>query len=438
MAKQEADPNKPINVTVTYIAAPVTVHFVDTDENADKDSDAVKQELGKTIQLSGTYGSEVDLNNVKLPANFVIDDTLPSVQYGKTDSVTINLKHHINDVKAENAEDATRTIVINKYDGNGNLTSTQTVVQQIAFYKHDYVDAVTGKTKSSKYIFDDKSSPALSHNVIDGKATNDPSYTLKDGKYYFAKYKLDVPAGYKAEEKKINPNMMMISLFALPTTLTDPNTSQTDTNKKPDTSSSSVTDKANNSHDLHDDSKKQNDQQITSNKENDHTINVSAQAVDPTVEPEKNNVASQNNSTTSAQTQQSSTNDAEQPENISNANRVVNDQTDDDNFVDPSHKENNANKGSNGSSNRSKPGSGKIIHVNSKTPQNGLNEPVKGQTVVTHPVQSSVINNSKSDAKQLPQTNEADGFNYTALSLLLGLDVAMVAAVGAEKKRKKY
>lgn len=36
---------------------------------------------------------------------------------------------------------------------------------------------------------------------------------------------------------------------------------------------------------------------ITSNKENDHTINVSAQAVDPTVEPEKNNVASQNNST---------------------------------------------------------------------------------------------------------------------------------------------
>lgn len=254
----------------------------------------------------------------------MVDDTLPSVQYGKTDSVTINLKHHINDVKAENAEDATRTIVIKKFNGNGNLTSTQTVVQQIAFYKHDYVDAVTGKTKSSKYIFDDKDSPALSHNLVDGKATNDPSYTLKDGKYYFAKYKLDVPAGYKAEEKKINLNMMMISLFALPTTLTDPNTSQTDTNKKPDTSSSSVTDKANNSHDLQDNSKKQNDQPITSNKENDHTINVSAQAVDPTVEPEKNNVVSSNNSTTSAQTQQSSTNDAEQPENIP-ADRVVHD-----------------------------------------------------------------------------------------------------------------
>ena len=365
MAKQEADPNKPINVTVTYTAAPVTVQFVDTDENADKDSDAVKQELGKTIQLSGTYGSEVDLNNVKLPANFVIDDTLPSVQYGKTDSVTINLKHHINDVKAENAEDATRTIVINKYDGNGNLTSTQTVVQQIAFYKHDYVDAVTGKTKSSEYIFDDKSSPALSHNVIDGKATNDPSYTLKDGKYYFAKYKVDVPAGYKAKKHvdKINPNLLTISLFALPTTLNDPNTSQTvdpDANKgsktddhKSDPSSSSVTDKANNSHDLHDDSKKQNDQPITSNKENDHTINVSAQAVDPTVEPEKNNVASQNNSTTSAQTQQSSTNDAEQPENIP-ADRVVNYQTDDDNF-DVSSREYNDGQGSKSTPNWSKP-----------------------------------------------------------------------------------
>ena len=434
VAKQEADPNKPINVTVTYTASPVTVHFVDTDENADKDSDAVKQELVKTVELSGTYGSEVDLNNVKLPANFVIADTLPSVQYGKTNSVTINLKHYINDVKAENAEDATRTIVINKYDGHGNLVSTQTVVQQIAFYKHDYVDAVTNNVKSSKYIFDDKSSPALSHNVIDGKATNDPSYTLKDGKYYFAKYKLDVPAGYKAEEKKINPNMMMISLFALPTTSTDltgnktvdPNVNkgQEADHKKSDTSSSSVTDKANNSHDLHDDSKTQNDQPIVSNNETADTINVSAQAVEPTVEPERNNVASSNNSTTSAQTQQSSTNDAEQVKNTS---------------IDvPSREENNANKGSNSSSNRSKPEAGKIIHVNSKTPQNGSNKLVRGQSVATHPA-TSVIKPSKSvsNNSQLPQTGENDGYQYTFLGVLLGLNGAM-AAVGAEKKRKKY
>ena len=444
VAKAQADPNMPLNVVVTYTAAPVTVHFYDVDENANKDSNAVKQELGKTVQLSGTYGSNVDLSNVKLPENFVIDDTLPSVQYGKTDSVTINLKHHINDVKAENAEDATRTIVIKKYNGNGNLTSTQTVVQQIAFYKHDYVDAVTGKTKSSKYIFDDKSSPALSHNVIDGKATNDPSYVLQNGKYYFAKYKVNVPAGYKAKEKKLNPNMMMISLFALPTTSTDltgnktvdPNAnkgSNTDDHKS-DPSSSSVTDKANNSHDLHDDSKKQNDQPITSNKETDHTINVSAQAVDPTVEPERNNVASSNNSTTSAQTQQSSTNDAEQPENIP-SDRVVNDQNDDD-FADPSREQNESNKGSNSSSNRSKPDSGKIIHVDVKSAQNGLNEPSKARSVATHPA-TSVINNSKSDSQKLPQTGENNGYQYSVLGLLLGLNAAMTA-VYAEKKHKKY
>ena len=449
VSKQEADPNKPLNVTITYTASPVTVHFSDVDENANKDSDAVKQELDKTVQLSGTYGSNVDLNNVKLPENFVIADTLPSVQYGKTDSVTINLKHYINDVKAENAEDATRTIVINKYDGHGNLASTQTVVQQIAFYKHDYVDAVTNNVKSSKYIFDDKSSPALSHNVIDGKATNDPSYTLKDGKYYFAKYKLDVPAGYKAKKHvdKINPNLLTISLFALPAISTDPTGNKTvdpNANKgsntddhKSDPSLSSVTDKANNSRDLHDNSKTQNDQPITSNKETDHTINVSAQAVDPTVEPEAKQAGRSNNSTTSAQTQQSSTNDAEQSENISNANRVVNDQTDDDNFTDPSRKENNTNKSSSSSSNRSKPDSGKIIHVNSKTPQNGLNEAVRGQSVVTHPATTSVINNSKSDSKQLPQTGEKDNYTYSALGLLLGLNVAMTA-VYAEKKRKKY
>ena len=447
VAKQEADPNMPLNVVVTYTASPVTVHFKDIDENADKDSDAIKNVLNQTIQLSGTYGSNVDLSTVKLPENFVLDDTLPSVQYGKTDSVTINLKHYLNDVKAENAEDATRTIVIKKFNGHGNLVSTQTVVQQIAFYKHDYVDAVTGTTKSSKYIFDDKSSPALSHNLVDGKATNDPSYVLQNGKYYFAKYKLDVPAGYKAKKHvdKINPNLLTISLFALPTTSTDPtgnktadpnvNKGQEADHKKSDTSSSSVTDKANNSHDLHDDSKTQNDQPITSNKETDDTINVSAQAVDPTVEPEKNNVASQNNSTTSAPTQQSSTNDAEQPENIP-ADRVVNDQTDDDNFADSS-REYNDGQGSKSTSNRSKPDSGKIIHVNSKTPQNGLNEAVRGQSVVTHPATTSVINNSKSDSKQLPQTGEKDNYTYSALGLLLGLNVA-ISAVGVEKKRKKY
>lgn len=49
-----------------------------------------------------------------------------------------------------------------------------------------------------------------------------------------------------------------------------------------------------------------------------------------------------------------------------------------------------------------------------------------------------MIKNSETSAKQLLQTGESDGFNYYALGLMLGLDGAMVAAVGAEKKRKKY
>lgn len=430
---------KVFNYVIKADPQKIQVKFVD-------DDDPNEAQVGDIITVNGVTDGQADFEDVisaykqdqakHYDLTGYTDPNKLTHIFSANDSTayTIHLKHHINDVKAENAEDATRTIVIKKFNGNGNLTSTQTVVQRIAFYKHDYVDAVTGKTKSSKYIFDDKSSPALSHNLVDGKATNDPSYTLKDGKYYFAKYKLDVPAGYKAKKHvdKINPNLLTISLFALPAISTatgnktvDPNANkgQSDTNKKQDASSSSVTDKANNSNDLHDNSKKQNDQPIILNNKTDHTINVSAQAVDPTVEPERNNVASSNNSTTSAQTQQSSTNDAEQVKNTS---------------IDvPSREENNANKGSNSSYNRSKPNSGKISHVNSKTPQNGLNEPSKAQSVATHPATTSVINNSKSDAKQLPQTGEKDNYTYSALGLLLGLNVAMTA-VYAEKKRKKY
>ena len=195
-----------------------------------------------------------------------------------------------------------------------------------------------------------------------------------------------------------------------------------------------MTDKANNSHDLHDDSKKQNDQPIVSNNEIDHTINVSAQAVDPTVEPEKNNVASQNNSTTSALIQQSSTTDAEQPTDIF-SDHVVNDQTDDDNF-DDSSREYNDGQGSKSTSNWSKPVSGKIIQVDNKASQRGLNGASKVQSVVSQPL-NSVIKNSETSVKQLPQTGESDGFNYSALGVLLGLNVA-ISAVGVEKKRKKY
>ena len=270
---------------------------------------------------------------------------------------------------------------------------------------------------------------------LDTSKQNDD--VIIDGVICFKPVKIPHVNGYKAHlvRNKLNPNMMMISLFALPTTSTDltgnktvdPNVNkgQEADHKKSDTSSSFVPDKANNSYDLHDNSKTQ----------NDHTINVSAQAVDPTVEPEKNNVANSNSSTQSAQTQQSSTNDAEQPENIP-ADRVVNDQTDD--FADSSREENDNSKAPEKASNWSKPKAGKITLVNLKTPQNGLNEPSKTRSVATHPA-TSVIKPSKSvsNNSQLPQTGENDGYQYSALGLLLGLN-GVIAAVGAEKKRKKY
>ena len=325
--------------------------------------------------------------------------------------------------------DATRTIVITFPDG-----TKKTINQSVGYGKH----AISGTADMATHKLDMAMPYELSKWELIKK--EDGSYDLvkahvdKNGVASFDNITLPKVAGYKAvvtpaKQNAINPmaQMFMVSFVAIPK---QPNTEQ------PSALSSSVTGKANSSHDLHDDSKKQNDQPITSNKETDDTINVSAQAVDPTVEPNEHNIASQNSSTTSAPTQQSSTNDAEQPEDTSIDDRLVNDKND-DNFADPSREENNANKGSNSSSNRSKPDSGKITHVNLKAPQNGLNEPSKAQSVATHPVQSSVINNSKSDSKQLPQTGEKDNYTYSALGLLLGLNVA-ITAVGAEKKRKKY
>ena len=95
-----------------------------------------------------------------------------------------------------------------------------------------------------------------------------------------------------------------------------------------------MTDKANNSHDLHDDSKKRNDQPHF--KEWNWSYNQRLSTICS-----------------------NSTNDAEQPTNISNTDHVVNDQTDDD-FADPVREENNANRGSNSLYNWSKPDSGRL------------------------------------------------------------------------------
>lgn len=249
--------------------------------------------------------------------------------------------------------DATRTIEITLPDG-----TKKTINQSVGYGKH----AISGTADMATHKLDMSMPYELSKWELIKK--EDGSYDLvkahvdENGVASFDNVALPKVAGYKAvvtpaKQNAINPmaQMFMVSFVALPK---QPNTEQSST------SSSSVPNKANNSHDLHDDSKTQNDQRIVSSNKTDHTINVSAQVVDPTVEPaDEHNVASQNNSTTSAQTQQSSTNDAEQPENSSNKNRVVNDQTDDDNFAASSREQNESNKGSNSSSDRSKPDSGK-------------------------------------------------------------------------------
>ena len=369
-----------------------------------------------------------EINRVKLQAEYPLNTVFGN--HSKITTPNRDLLIYLVGKLPVKSDVATRIIEITFPNG-----TKKTINQSVGYGKH----AISGTADMATHKLDMAMPYELSKWELIKK--EDGSYDLvkahvdKNGVASFDNVALPKVAGYKAvvtpaKQNAINPmaQMFMVSFVALPK---QPNTEQ------PSASSSSVTDKANNSHDLHDDSKKQNDQSITSNKKNDHTINVSAQAVDPTVEPNEHNVASQNNSTTSALTQQSSTNDAEQLEN-NYSDRVVNDQTDDDNFSNPVREQNEPNKGSNSLSNRSKPDSGKIIHVDNQTPQNGLNEPSKAQSVATHPA-TSVIKPSKSvsNNSQLPQTGENDGYQYTALSLLLGLNVAMVA-VGAEKKRKKY
>ena len=96
------DQNDPIALAnANFITVPaavgLTVHFEDVDPNADRDSDTVKQELAKTVELSGHSGDAADLSQVQLPTNFELSGNLPNVTFGDTDSVTIKLKHKLSD-----------------------------------------------------------------------------------------------------------------------------------------------------------------------------------------------------------------------------------------------------------------------------------------------------------------------------------------------------
>ena len=96
------DQNDPIALAnASFVTVPkefnLTVHFEDIDPNADKDSDTVKQELAKTVELSGRSGDAADLSQIQLPTNFELSSNLPSATFGDTDSVTIQLKHKLSD-----------------------------------------------------------------------------------------------------------------------------------------------------------------------------------------------------------------------------------------------------------------------------------------------------------------------------------------------------
>ena len=113
------DQNDPIALAnASFITIPaavgLTVHFEDIDPNADKDSDTVKQELAKTVELSGRSSDTADLSQVQLPTNFELSGGLPSATFGNTDSVTIRLKHKLSDkiTSKDNGDAVARTVVM--------------------------------------------------------------------------------------------------------------------------------------------------------------------------------------------------------------------------------------------------------------------------------------------------------------------------------------
>ena len=199
------DPRK--LVTASFVTVPkefnITVHFEDIDPNADKDSDTVKQELAKTVELSGRNVDTADLSQVQLPTNFELSGDLPSATFGDTDSVIINLKH-----KTETSVEslpATRTINVHLPNG------TTKVYQQVIGYQRDVItDLVTKTVTRGTWSVNDVTSSF----TIDGVKQLEHSYVLRNGNYNFAGIKLPKVPGYKAKVSK-NNGLLLVSYLAL-------------------------------------------------------------------------------------------------------------------------------------------------------------------------------------------------------------------------------
>ena len=207
--KVQADPNNPITVTVTYTAAPVIVHFQDVDPNADKDSNAVKQELGTPVQLSGAYGANVDLKGVNLPENFVIAELVPAnAKFGTISSVIVKLKHVTRQSPEEETEKGTRTIIVHLPNG-----TIQTIVQTISLKRNTQKDLVTGIISSTAPWGLDEANSSF---TINGVKQTQTAYKQNSNIITFSSIKLPKVPGYKAKVTRNNGLLMVSYLVFAP------------------------------------------------------------------------------------------------------------------------------------------------------------------------------------------------------------------------------
>ena len=205
--KVQADPNNPITVTVTYTAAPVIVHFQDVDPNADKDSNAVKQELGTPVQLSGAYGANVDLKDGELPENFVIAELVPAnAKFGTISSVIVKLKHVTSQFSEE--ETGTRTIIVHLPNG-----TIQTIVQKIGLKRNAQKDLVTEIISSTAPWGLDEANSSF---TINGVKQTQTAYKQNSNIITFSSIKLPKVPGYKAKVTRNNGLLMVNYLVFAP------------------------------------------------------------------------------------------------------------------------------------------------------------------------------------------------------------------------------
>ena len=129
---------------ITVPAVNITVHFEDVDPHADKDSDTVKQELAKTVELSGSKGDAVDLSQAQLPTNFELSGDLPSVTFGDTDSVTIKLKHKLSNNNSDFRGNGLAMAITNIAAPDGTVLIQGNA--SIQSYIDQCQDLVTGET----------------------------------------------------------------------------------------------------------------------------------------------------------------------------------------------------------------------------------------------------------------------------------------------------